>query len=160
MGGKPCLGLSWLQGREVLRLTAPLPTGQGIWAVVPPTPCPTPSPPPPLDRNPEADIAKLVAQSDVAPEVQDDFDVDPDPGSLNPAGLQDEPGIRERLERRISRTEVKTLQQPRPGKKLLVLDIDYTLFDLGSAAERPEELARPFLHFFLTQGVYQGFVWA
>jgi ubiquitin-like domain-containing CTD phosphatase 1 len=29
------------------------------------------------------------------------------------------------------------------------LDIDYTLFDLGSAAERPDELARPYLHEFL-----------
>ena len=37
----------------------------------------------------------------------------------------------------------------RPGKKCLVLDIDYTLFDLGSSAERPDELARPHLHSFL-----------
>jgi hypothetical protein len=29
-------------------------------------------------------------------------------------------------------------------------DIDYTLFDLGSAAERPEQLARPYLHEFLS----------
>jgi hypothetical protein len=28
-------------------------------------------------------------------------------------------------------------------------DIDYTLFDLNSTAERPEELARPYLHEFL-----------
>jgi ubiquitin-like domain-containing CTD phosphatase 1 len=31
-----------------------------------------------------------------------------------------------------------------------VLDIDYTLFDLNSSAERPDELARPFLHEFLS----------
>lgn len=36
------------------------------------------------------------------------------------------------------------------GKKCLVLDIDYTLFDLNSSAERPDELARPYLHEFLT----------
>lgn len=36
------------------------------------------------------------------------------------------------------------------GKKCLVLDIDYTLFDLNSSAERPDELARPYLHDFLT----------
>ncbi len=30
-----------------------------------------------------------------------------------------------------------------------VLDIDYTLFDLNSTAERPDELARPYLHHFL-----------
>lgn len=51
----------------------------------------------------------------------------------------------EKLARRISSVEVKVLSPPRPGKKCLVLDIDYTLFDLGSVAERPEELARPFL---------------
>ena len=36
------------------------------------------------------------------------------------------------------------------GKKLLVLDIDYTLFDHRSTAETGYELMRPFLHEFLT----------
>lgn len=36
------------------------------------------------------------------------------------------------------------------GKKCLVLDIDYTIFDLNSSAEHPDELARPYLHEFLT----------
>lgn len=45
---------------------------------------------------------------------------------------------------------MKVLNPPREGKKLLVLDIDYTIFDLGSSAERPEELARPYLHEFMT----------
>jgi hypothetical protein len=40
------------------------------------------------------------------------------------------------------------LNAPRPGKKLLVADIDYTIFDLNSSAERPDELARPYLHQF------------
>lgn len=34
------------------------------------------------------------------------------------------------------------MNEPRPGKKLLVIDIDYTIFDLGSSAEQPMELAR------------------
>lgn len=37
----------------------------------------------------------------------------------------------------------KILNPPRPGKKLLVLDIDYTLFDHRSTAENPRELMRP-----------------
>lgn len=41
------------------------------------------------------------------------------------------------------------LNDPRPGKKLLVLDIDYTLFDHRSAAESGIELMRPYLHDFL-----------
>ena len=43
---------------------------------------------------------------------------------------------------------MQVLNAPRPGKKLLVADIDYTIFDLNSSAERAEELARPFLHQF------------
>jgi ubiquitin-like domain-containing CTD phosphatase 1 len=50
--------------------------------------------------------------------------------------------VQEKLERRIQRVEVKVLMEPRPGKKLLVIDIDYTIFDLGSSAEQPMELAR------------------
>lgn len=42
------------------------------------------------------------------------------------------------------------LSEPRPGKKLLVLDVDYTLFDHRSAAETGNELMRPFLHEFLS----------
>ncbi len=45
---------------------------------------------------------------------------------------------------------LQVLNPPRPGKKLAVLDIDYTIFDLNSSAERPEELARPFLHEFFS----------
>lgn len=38
--------------------------------------------------------------------------------------------------------DVEILNPPRPGKKLMVTDIDYTIFDLGSAAEKPMQLAR------------------
>jgi len=51
--------------------------------------------------------------------------------------------LQEKIKQRVDRVEIPTLNAPRPGKKCLVLDIDYTFFDLGSAAERPEELARP-----------------
>lgn len=56
--------------------------------------------------------------------------------------------VLEKLERRLETVKVNILNPPRPGKKLLVVDIDYTIFDLGSSAERPEELARPYLHVF------------
>lgn len=42
--------------------------------------------------------------------------------------------------------EIKVLNPPRPGKKLLVIDIDYTIFDLGSSAEQPMDLARCSCH--------------
>lgn len=38
--------------------------------------------------------------------------------------------LQEKLARRIRMVDVKCINPPRPGKKCLVLDIDYTLFDL------------------------------
>ena len=34
----------------------------------------------------------------------------------------------EKIQRRVKDYEIKVLNEPRPDKKLLVLDIDYTLF--------------------------------
>nr|CAG4634946.1 EOG090X0A5K [Alona affinis] len=58
--------------------------------------------------------------------------------------------------------EMKMLNEPRPGKKLLVLDIDYTLFDHRSAAKTGNELMRPFLHEFLTSAYedYDIVIWS
>mmetsp|Transcript_3118 Transcript_3118/g.7811 ORF Transcript_3118/g.7811 Transcript_3118/m.7811 type:complete len:329 (-) Transcript_3118:143-1129(-) len=98
--------------------------------------------------TPDAVIEQTQKEAEAAPDVQDDFDINPeDEGSLE---VKDRPEVQEKLARRIRSVEVKVLNPPRPGKKCLVLDIDYTLFDLNSSAERPEELARPYLHEFLT----------
>lgn len=64
--------------------------------------------------------------------------------------------FQEKLHRRIERVKVEILNPPRKGKKLLVLDIDYTIFDLGSSAENPQELARPYLHDFMA-ACYENF---
>lgn len=61
-----------------------------------------------------------------------------------------------KVEKRVQSYEVKVLNEPRPGKKLLVLDIDYTLFDHRSVAECGAELMRPYLHEFLTSA-YQDY---
>lgn len=45
--------------------------------------------------------------------------------------------------------KINVFNPPRAGKKLLVLDIDYTIFDHVSHAERGSELMRPYLHEFL-----------
>ncbi|KAK9833518.1 hypothetical protein WJX81_000663 [Elliptochloris bilobata] len=97
--------------------------------------------------TPEAVTAALDVQAEVAPHVQDDFNTAE--GVLEDVAFVDREENQEKLRRRIASVDVKVLNPPRPGKKCLVLDIDYTLFDLGSAAERPEELARPHLHEFL-----------
>ncbi|XP_064090620.1 ubiquitin-like domain-containing CTD phosphatase 1 [Macrobrachium nipponense] len=68
----------------------------------------------------------------------------------------------QKVEKRVREYEVKILNDMRPGKKLLVLDIDYTLFDHRSTAETGAELMRPFLHEFLTSAYksYDIAIWS
>jgi len=79
--------------------------------------------------------------------IIDDLDIQGEEAEL--LALVDQPEVHEKLNRRVKSVNVKIINSPREGKKLLVLDIDYTLFDLGGTAERPSDLARPFLHEFL-----------
>uniref|UniRef100_UPI00358E3DA6 ubiquitin-like domain-containing CTD phosphatase 1 n=1 Tax=Myxine glutinosa TaxID=7769 RepID=UPI00358E3DA6 len=67
-----------------------------------------------------------------------------------------------KIARRVKDYRVEMLHAPRPGKKLLVLDIDYTLFDHRSCAESGHELMRPFLHEFLTAAYihYDIVIWS
>ncbi|GBG84070.1 hypothetical protein CBR_g37945 [Chara braunii] len=51
---------------------------------------------------------------------------------------------------KIPHETISVLNPPRAGKRLLVLDVDYTIFDHRSTAETPAELQRPYLHEFLT----------
>ncbi|MCO5614231.1 hypothetical protein L7F22_068511 [Adiantum nelumboides] len=79
-----------------------------------------------------------------APEILDDFEFEE----------VDSQDIKDR--------EIQTLNAPREGKKLLVLDIDYTLFDHRSSAENPHELMRPYLHEFLAAAYteYDIVIWS
>eukprot|EP01112_Ceratiomyxa_fruticulosa_P006655 TRINITY_DN1750_c0_g1_i1.p1 TRINITY_DN1750_c0_g1~~TRINITY_DN1750_c0_g1_i1.p1 ORF type:complete len:325 (-),score=56.76 TRINITY_DN1750_c0_g1_i1:58-1032(-) len=61
-----------------------------------------------------------------------------------------------KIRNRIAKYKPLLLNPPRPGKKLLVLDIDYTLFDHRSTVERASELMRPYLHEFL-EASYQHY---
>ena len=45
-----------------------------------------------------------------------------------------------KIRRRVKEYKIEMLNEPREGKKLLVLDIDYTLFDHRSSAETGVEL--------------------
>eukprot|EP00884_Botryococcus_braunii_P021653 jgi/Botrbrau1/8171/Bobra.357_2s0017.2 len=90
----------------------------------------------------------------MAPEIQDDFDIKEN--ELPVLDVAERPENQEKLQRRIASVEVLLRNPPRPGKKCVVVDIDYTIFDLGSSAERAEDLARPFLHEFFT-GVYEHY---
>eukprot|EP01102_Stenamoeba_stenopodia_P021975 TRINITY_DN8995_c0_g1_i1.p1 TRINITY_DN8995_c0_g1~~TRINITY_DN8995_c0_g1_i1.p1 ORF type:complete len:351 (+),score=96.42 TRINITY_DN8995_c0_g1_i1:44-1054(+) len=76
--------------------------------------------------------------NDLEAEVEKGFDLASD--LVNLKKIQD----------RVVKYQVKEFNPLREGKKLLVLDVDYTLFDHRSEVETPLELMRPFLHEFLT----------
>ncbi|EEB18015.1 conserved hypothetical protein [Pediculus humanus corporis] len=67
-----------------------------------------------------------------------------------------------KIEKRIKEYEITERSEPREGKNLLVLDIDYTLFDHRSVAESGAELMRPYLHEFLTSAYedYDIVIWS
>jgi len=67
-----------------------------------------------------------------------------------------------KIRRRIKEYKFEILNPSREGKKLLVLDIDYTLFDHRSSAETGVELMRPYLHEFLTSAYefYDIVIWS
>uniref|UniRef100_A0ABI7WS28 Ubiquitin-like domain-containing CTD phosphatase 1 n=7 Tax=Laurasiatheria TaxID=314145 RepID=A0ABI7WS28_FELCA len=67
-----------------------------------------------------------------------------------------------KISRRVKEYKVEILNPPREGKKLLVLDVDYTLFDHRSCAETGVELMRPYLHEFLTSAYedYDIVIWS
>lgn len=78
------------------------------------------------------------------PEVIDDFDI-----GQEEVTLQNREENVSKIQRRVRELKVTPRNPPRPGKKLLVLDIDYTIFDHVSHAEKGTELMRPYLHEFL-----------
>ncbi|PSS02887.1 Ubiquitin-like domain-containing CTD phosphatase [Actinidia chinensis var. chinensis] len=99
----------------------------------------------------------LVDQVD-SPEVVDDFEL----GQDEVVDIKDNAANKQKLRRRINQYKIELRNPCREGKKLLVLDIDYTLFDHRSTAENPLELMRPYLHEFLTAvyAEYDIIIWS
>ena len=111
--------------------------------------------------KPEEDIQATDTASEVAPHIQDDFDLDET--DLKHLHVKDHPEnqarsrspavkrtccdqqahesckvtclVQEKLSRRCksAETDIVVLNDPRPGKKCLVLDIDYTLVSAAFA---------------------------
>lgn len=105
----------------------------------------------------EADIASVNEKPDDV-NVINDFDDeqnDNEPFETKEVYLS-------KVRRRIKEYKFEILNPPREGKKLLVLDIDYTLFDHRSSAETGVELMRPYLHEFLTSAYehYDIVIWS
>ncbi|KAI9091471.1 HAD-like domain-containing protein [Phlyctochytrium arcticum] len=84
------------------------------------------------------------------PEVVNDLDYDfLDYIPTDDRSKNDERNKR-KLKEYIDKTNITVFNPLRPGKKMLVLDLDYTLFDCKSTAGHISELARPGMHEMLT----------
>lgn len=107
----------------------------------------------------EEDISAINAAYEEVSDVVNDLDIDYDGDSYEETLRE---AYRKRLERRIETTEFRIINEPRPGKKLLVLDLDYTLFDCRGNASTISELGRPGLHRFLASAYrfYDIVVWS
>ncbi|XP_022998279.1 ubiquitin-like domain-containing CTD phosphatase [Cucurbita maxima] len=99
----------------------------------------------------------IVDQVD-SPEIIDDFEL----GKDEVIDIKDKDVNKQKLRRRIGQYKIELRNPCREGKKLLVLDIDYTLFDHRSPAENPLQLMRPYLHEFLTAAYaeYDIMIWS
>lgn len=105
----------------------------------------------------EQDITTVATAPENVDEVINDLDL-----TEEEIALENREEYLAKIGKRVDSYEIKMLNEPRPGKKLLVLDIDYTLFDHRSAAETGNELMRPFLHEFLTSAYndYDIMIWS
>lgn len=90
-------------------------------------------------------------------EVIDDFDVAEEEDLVEKS-----PVYLAKVQRRVREYKITEINPSREGKKLLVLDIDYTLFDHRSPAETASELMRPYLHEFLESAYehYDIVIWS
>ncbi|GMY05116.1 ubiquitin-like domain-containing CTD phosphatase [Fagus crenata] len=102
----------------------------------------------------------LIMEQVDAPEVVDDFELGNE--EVVDVQIKDKDVNKKKLRKRIDQYKIDLKNPCREGKKLLVLDIDYTLFDHRSTAENPLELMRPYLHEFLTAAYaeYDIMIWS
>lgn len=105
----------------------------------------------------EEDIADASVPPEDMPDVINDLDIEEEE-----VAIENKEVYLAKIDRRIREYKVNILNSPRDGKKLLVLDIDYTLFDHRSTAETGYELMRPYLHEFLTSAYkdYDIVIWS
>ncbi|PSR83039.1 hypothetical protein PHLCEN_2v5843 [Hermanssonia centrifuga] len=109
-----------------------------------------------LVGTPQGDEIKDPSQLEFLPDVVNDLDVDfsADPAAAA-AYVNDQRNLR-KIKEHTQKLEINVMYPLREGKRLLVLDIDYTILDtkpLTSGALPPQECARPRLHEFL-EAVY------
>lgn len=105
----------------------------------------------------EEDIAEANTAPTNLPDVVNDLDIEEEE-----VAIENQEVYLAKVEKRIKDYKINMLSELRPDKKLLVLDIDYTLFDHRTTAQSGAELMRPFLHEFLSAAYeyYDIVIWS
>eukprot|EP01054_Gregarina_sp_Poly1_P007906 Gregarina_sp_Poly_1__7905@NODE_44_length_17989_cov_118_013391_g38_i0_p3_GENE_NODE_44_length_17989_cov_118_013391_g38_i0NODE_44_length_17989_cov_118_013391_g38_i0_p3_ORF_typecomplete_len374_score31_10NIF/PF03031_18/3_1e26ubiquitin/PF00240_23/8_4e05UN_NPL4/PF11543_8/0_044_NODE_44_length_17989_cov_118_013391_g38_i01199213113 len=83
---------------------------------------------------------------------EDDITFDPIEAQKHVFAFMEDPENAKCIAQKTFKTEICLIRPPRPHKKLLVLDIDYTIYDCKGASKGCplEELKRPYLNEFLS----------
>ncbi|KAH9483953.1 Ubiquitin-like domain-containing CTD phosphatase 1 [Psilocybe cubensis] len=105
-----------------------------------------------LIGTPEGDEIKDPSQLESLPDVVNDLDVDFTENMVASNRYQHDTRNIRKVQEAIRNLNINIIHPLRQGKKLLVLDIDYTILDtkpLTSGSLPPAECARPGLHEFL-----------
>ncbi|KAK0084299.1 hypothetical protein PV325_007294 [Microctonus aethiopoides] len=107
----------------------------------------------------EEDIAEANRAPDDMSEVVNDLDIEQEGEEIE---VENAEVYLSKIQKRIQTYKIEELNSLRENKKLLVLDIDYTLFDHRSVASSGIELMRPYLHDFLTRAYknYDIVIWS
>jgi len=84
------------------------------------------------------------------PDIVNDLDYDYEMGEKESILIMNDAKVKKRLNEVIAKVPINIINPLREGKKLLVLDLDYTLFDCKSPATHINQLMRPGMHSFLT----------
>eukprot|EP01118_Nematostelium_gracile_P005202 TRINITY_DN162_c0_g2_i2.p1 TRINITY_DN162_c0_g2~~TRINITY_DN162_c0_g2_i2.p1 ORF type:complete len:192 (-),score=58.96 TRINITY_DN162_c0_g2_i2:33-608(-) len=95
----------------------------------------------------EEEILKEPKPEDIA-DVLNDFDID---YFMNPEEAKNSLENQKNLEKIGKENEIIFMNAPRPGRKLLVLDLDYTIFDMKTETDDWSVLKRPHLDDFMTK---------
>lgn len=109
-----------------------------------------------LIGTPAGDEIKDPSQLESLPDVVNDLDVDFTENPQAAARYKNDPRNFRKIREATSNLQINIINPLREGKRLLVLDLDYTIVDtkpLTSGSLPPAECARPGLHEFL-EAVY------
>lgn len=105
-----------------------------------------------LIGTPAGDEIKDPSQLESLPDVVNDLDIDVTESPQAAARYKNDPRNVRKIREATSKLEINIIHPLREGKRLLVLDLDYTILDtkpLTSGSLPPAECARPGLHEFL-----------